>query len=62
MNEGALDKIKRETDQLCIIPAGHHWLEHVRACAVWDIGRTGSISSQGLGMCSWAKAFLLHYF
>lgn len=36
MNEGILDKIKRETDQLYIIPAGHRWLEPSRACAVCD--------------------------
>ena len=33
MNEGILDKIKRETD-LYKIPAGHAWLERARACAV----------------------------
>lgn len=36
MNEGTLDKTKRETDELHIIPAGHCWLECSRACVVWN--------------------------
>lgn len=57
MNEGTLDKTKRETDQLHIIPAGHCWLECSRACVVWNNRTDRFYQRSGKGCVTGLKDF-----